>query len=236
MSNSQAKKRPKDISLFTPEEEAQLRGRFAGTWTSRISILVALLFLGFLSVWVFTSMIANAKTTVPSQGLITIHKFIKGFHLAGVSMGMTPTMVRAVHPKLTTLPGTRYEFRGQFVDSHTPYTVWFAKTNNQPRAYRIRYHRRYHTSDENEALNIFGRKLGRPLSTSCMRSQLATSAKTCVFKWLRKGVEVTLVSKLIYFINADPRTYVSITATDLQVASKLKRLRSQKQHAQVQTP
>ncbi|MGA0394069.1 MAG: hypothetical protein ACO3MW_08425 [Rhodospirillales bacterium] len=77
---------PTRHSLFTPEEEAQLRGRFAGTWTSRLSILVAVLFLGFIGVWVFTSMIAQAKTTTPSQGLVTIHKFIKGFHLAGVSM------------------------------------------------------------------------------------------------------------------------------------------------------
>jgi len=176
-------------------------------------------------------MMAQAKTTVPSQGFITIHKFVKGFHLAGISMGMTPTMVRTIHPKFTILPGNGITIRGQFVDSHTPYTVWFAKTDKQPRAYRIRYHRHYQTSNENEALNIFGRKLGRPLSTSCMRSRLASSAKTCVFKWLRKGVEVIMVSKLIYFANADPRTYVSITATDIQTASKLKRLKTQQQLA-----
>jgi hypothetical protein len=231
MSKSQAKHRPQDISLFTPEEEAQLRGRFAGTWTSRLSILVAVLFLGFIGVWVFTSMIAQAKTTTPSQGLVTIHKFIKGFHLAGVSMGMTPEMVKTIHPKFTVLPGDDLTFRGQFVDSHIPYTVWFAKSARGPHAYRIRYHQRFQSSNENETLNFFGRKLGRPLSTSCMRSQLATSAKTCVFKWLRKGVEVTLVSKLIYFINADPRTYVSITATDLLTASKLKKIKMQRQLA-----
>ena len=231
MSNSKAKQRPKDISLFTPEEEELLKGRFADTWTGRLSILVVTLFLGFLGVWVFPSMMAQAKTTVPSQGFVTIHKLIKGFNLAGISMGMTPNMIRVIHPKLTVLPGNELSFRGQFVDRYTPYAVWFAKTDKQPRAYRIRYHRRYHTSDENEALNIFGRKLGRPLSTSCMRSRLAASAKTCVFKWLRKGVEVIMVSKLIYFVNADPRTYVSITATDIQIASKLKRLKEQQKLA-----
>jgi len=165
MSNNKAKRRPKDISLFTPEEEELLKGRFADTWTGRLSILVVALFLGFLGVWVFTSMMAQAKTTVPSQWFITIHKFIKGFHLAGISMGMTPDMIRTIHPKFTVLPGNGISFRGQFVESYTPYTVWFAKTDKQPSAYRIRYHRRYQTSDENEALNIFGRKLGRPLST-----------------------------------------------------------------------
>ena len=237
------KSQKRAAALFTPEEEQLLKGRFADTWTGRLSILVVVLFLGFLGVWAFTAMIAHANTlakTTPSQGMLTIHKFIKGFHLAGVTMGMTPDMVRVLHPKMTLLPGNKNEQRGNFVDNHTPYTVWFtnitAKNSATQQAYRIRYHRHYRTSDENEALNIFGRKLGRPLSTSCMRSRLVTSAKTCVFKWLRNGVDVTLVSKVIHFVNADPRTYVAITATDTLTAAKLKRRKAQRQLARSRTP
>ena len=234
-----AKQNQEDIALFTSQEEELLRGHFAATWIARLSILVIALFLGFLGIWVFTSMMAQAKMTTPSRGMITIHKFIKGFHLAGVTMGMTPDLVRSIHPKLGVEPGKRQITRGNFVANHTPYTVWFADlsrassnhNNKRGQVYRIRYHRRYNISDENEALNIFGRKLGRPLSTSCLRGQLTASAKTCVFKWLRKGVEVTLVSKVINFINADPRVYVSITATDTLIAAKLKRRNTQQQLA-----
>jgi hypothetical protein len=37
--------------------------------------------------------------------MFTIHKFIKGFHLAGVTMCMTPDLVRSIHPKLGVEPG-----------------------------------------------------------------------------------------------------------------------------------
>ena len=228
-----------NVSLFTPEEEALLRGRFADTWTGRLSILVVAVFLGFLGVWVFTSMMAQAKTVsntpTPSQGLVHLHKFFKGFHIAGVTMGMTPNMVRTLHPKFEINLGNTQITRGSFVAEHTPYTVWFAKLAgyaSRPRqVYRIRYHRRYSTDNENKALNDFGLKLGRPLSTSCTRSRLTTSSKTCIFKWLRNGVDVTMVNKLIHVINADPRIYVSITATDTLIAAKLKRQQDQQQLA-----
>ena len=144
-------------------------------------------------------------------------------------MGMTPDMVRTLHPKLSFLAesetGALPIHRASFVANHTPYTVWFTNLTGSTaapgQAYRIRFHRHYNSSDENDALSEFGRKLGRPLSTSCMRSRLAASAKTCVFKWLRNGIDVTMVSKLIYFVNTAPRTYVSITATDTLTAAKL---------------
>jgi hypothetical protein len=100
-----AKQNQEDIALFTPQEEELLRGRFADTWTGRLSILVIALFLGCLGIWVFTSMMAQAKMTRPFLGMFTIHKFIKGFHLAGVTMCMTPDLVRSIHPKLGVEPG-----------------------------------------------------------------------------------------------------------------------------------
>ncbi len=244
MTKLATKQRQKSASLFTVEEEELLRGRFADTWTGRLSILVVALFFAFLGIWAFTSMIAQAKTPAPWQNLVHLHKFIKGFHLAGVTMGMTPDMVRTLYPKLTLLSGDDQEQRGSFVANHTPYSVWFSNIagknnstpNGTPQAYRIRTHRHYNASDENEALNVFGRKLGRPLTSSCMRSRLTTSSKTCVFKWLRNGIDVTMVSKLIRFINADPRTYVSITATDTLTAAKIHRRKTQRQLARSRTP
>ncbi len=172
-------------------------------------------------------MVAEAKRPPPWQNLVHVQKYFKGFHLAGVTMGMTPNLVRELHPQFALIPDSPLESRGQFVSAQTPYSVWFAKMGGQSMVYKIRFHKRYLSQDENEALGEFGRKLGRPLTTSCYRSQLAASAKTCVFKWLRNGIDVTLVSKLIRFSNVAPRTYVTITATDTHLAAKQRRQTAQ---------
>jgi hypothetical protein len=213
----------KNRSLFTPEEEEALGGRFAASWPGRIGIVAAALFLCFLGVWMLTSVVAQAKNPAPWHGLVHLQKFIKGFHLAGVTMGMTPDMVRTLHPGMALADDSARDTRAIFVAGHIPYMVWFANLDGGQKAYRIRFHRHYDNDTINAALNEFGHKLGRPYSTACHRSELTSSSKTCVFKWLRNGVDVILTSRLVQAPDSEPRTTVTFTATDMQTAAKLRR-------------
>ncbi|MEQ8164461.1 MAG: hypothetical protein RIC93_00080, partial [Alphaproteobacteria bacterium] len=57
---------------------------------------------------------------------------------------------------------------------------------------------------------------------TCRRSELTSSSKTCVMRWLRHGVGVTLTSRLVESPDFRARTTVSFTATDIQTEAKLR--------------
>lgn len=158
-----------------------------------------------------------------------------GFAVGGVTFGMTPAMLRDVHPaaeiKGAAQPGSVI---GTFRTGGADYTVWFHKAETSPTAYRIRYSENLPRMDTDAILIRFGRLFGQPLAVDCRQTSAVAQKGKCRFKWMiRGGVDVEVRSHDREELNGEARTILTVTATDTVAASRGVQLRESDLRAQL---
>ena len=144
------------------------------------------------------------------------------FAVGELRFGMTPSMLREVHPtaKITGAaePGSVI---GTFQADGVAYSVWFFEASESLAAYRIRYSENLPRMDTDAILIRFGRLFGQPLAVDCRQTSAVALKGKCLFKWMiRGGVDVEVRSHDRRELNGEARTILTVTATDSLALSK----------------
>jgi len=146
------------------------------------------------------------------------------FKLGGISLGMSPEVVRKRHPNLDLASLGRGETAATFNFEGAHYTVWFVTIDGHDKSYRMRYDQSFTTRTEAEILDSIGDKHGKPGTSECAKA--GDQARKCNFQWWPSGgislnvstTEVKSAAKL-------SRTDVTMIATDTYLDGKRMRLK-----------
>lgn len=144
---------------------------------------------------------------------------VASFQLAGVSPGMTPAMVRKIHPDARTraadggMAVSSLSYRGAEA------TVWHLSQADGQQAFRIRAVQTFNAAQESEILASMGQRYGRPLSDDCDISAV-TGAKDCRYAWRAQAIDLRARTRL----TADGTLELTLTAEDVQLHARRKKL------------
>lgn len=155
------------------------------------------------------------------------------FDIGGIRLGMTPSMVRRIHPEAKLIEGrsgrqvlTVSTKRGKLFawmdENDRPVEVdgKFVMEERQ-RIYRLRLDEVFSNLTEQDLMRLYGRAYGRPLEATCKRNQLGDTPR-CTYRWWGgDGIELTATLK--QKVDAKGQRYVLLTtiATNTQKIGKL---------------
>lgn len=200
------------------QEAAALRRRKEQRFfTFLISIVIALLIVGVhLTYKAMTAPLPEPRLNGMGMGYTRVE--VASFQLAGVAPGMTPAMVRKVHPAARTrvteggVTVSSLSFRGADV------TVWHLSQPDGQQAFRIRTVQTFDASREADVMASLGQRYGRPLSDDCDVSAV-TGAKDCRYSWRAQAIDL----KAHVRQTAKGALELTLTAEDVQIHAFLKK-------------
>ncbi|MBC8268181.1 MAG: hypothetical protein H8E36_05490 [Rhodospirillaceae bacterium] len=157
------------------------------------------------------------------------NKLEQTFKLGGVSLGMSPDVVRKRHPNLDLASLGRGETAATFKFDGAHYTVWFVNIGGHEKAYRMRYDQSFATRTEEDILDSIGDKHGKPGTSEC--SKAGDLARKCHFQWWPSGgIALNVSTTEVKSSLNHTRTDVTMIATDTYLDGK--RMRNQSQPEQ----
>lgn len=160
-----------------------------------------------------------------------ISMFINGrfineaFDIEGLRMGMTAAMVKKAYPKAKISMDRRGQ---QTVSVNTKAGVinaWFFEPksftridgekydNGGARIFRMRQDQAFRALSEKDVIGLYGRAYGRPLQTTCERSQVGAPPR-CTYRWWGgDGIELVATIKAKTDINGKQYFLLTTVAT-----------------------
>lgn len=146
------------------------------------------------------------------------------FNMGGVSLGMSPEMVRSKHPNLDLVKLGRGESAASFIFEGAQYVVWFVKINGHNKAYRMRYDQSFTTLREAEILESIGNEHGKPGTSEC--SKAGDMSRKCNFQWWPSGgIALNVSTTETKSPSYKTRTVVTMIATDTYLDGKRMRIK-----------
>ncbi len=193
---------------------------------------VLLCLLGFLALAGFLFYKANYGADVPWISLFFEHKAkVKRdkFKLEGVSLGMTPEMVRRLHSNLILTDRRDGEKKGTYVsEKGGAFTTLFLDEEGGRKAYRMQFVHAYKSLTESEIIGRLSKDYGIPTTSSCLR-RAVRRIRECRYSWLVSGgVSLNALIRERRDNSGAVRTELTLNAVDTNLEGKKKR-RQQKQ-------
>ena len=147
------------------------------------------------------------------------NKLQQTFKLGGVSLGMSPDLVRKHHPNLDLSSLGRGETAATFKFDGAHYIVWFINIDGHEKAYRMRYDQSFATRTEEEILDSIGDKHGKPGTSECAKA--GDLARKCHFQWWPAGgIALNVSTTETKSASKQTRTDVTMIATDTYLDGK----------------
>ena len=197
-----------------------------------MTCLVLLCLLGFLALTGFLFYKANYGTDVSWVSLFFEQKVKKDkFKLEGVSLGMTPEMVRRLHSNLILTDRGDGEKKGTYVsEKGGAFTTLFLDADGGRKAYRMQFVQAYKSLTESEIIGRLSKGYGIPATSSCLRRAVRRILE-CRYSWLVSGgVSLNALIRERRDGYGAVRTEFTLNAVDTNLEGKKKR-RQQKQRA-----
>jgi len=157
----------------------------------------------------------------------------KHFNMSGVRLGMTPIMVRNLHPSAKTTESRDGEPVLTLSTRRGMMVAWLQKNNEYilvngiqhavkpERIYRLRLDEAYADLSEQDLINHYGRIYGRPLEATCNRNQLGDTPR-CTYRWWGgDGIELIAIMKRKTDANGQKYVLLTTIATNTLKTSKL---------------
>lgn len=217
-------------------EGAQKSDNIRGVFLPLLTILMIVFTGGY---WHFFG--SPFEISMPLSGLLRAESSLvtkndrhvnEHFKLSGVQLGMTPGMVRRLHPQAKITSDRRGETVMTLSTTRGMVVAWFnehgpvAEVDGQSvgderqRIYRLRRDEAYATFTEQDLMNSYGRRYGRPIEAKCERSQLGDSPR-CTYRWWGgNGIELTAILKQKIDTNGQPYVLLTTIATNMQKSAR----------------
>ncbi|HEY9079942.1 hypothetical protein [Magnetovibrio sp.] len=198
------------------------------------SVFVLMMFGGYWHIFGSPFKFALKPGSMPMvEGVLSDRHINKHFTMNGVRLGMTPEMVRQLHPSTKNAAGRDGE---PVLTVSTPRGLMVAwlfnnneviEVNDKPfavkpaRIYRLRLDEAYADLSEQTLIDNYARVYGRPIDANCNRNQLGDTPR-CTYRWWG-GDGIELVAIMKRKIDANGQSYVLLTtiATNTLKTSKL---------------
>lgn len=145
-----------------------------------------------------------------------------GFTMGRVAFGMTPAMVRRLHPDHSAGADAYGRTVMTFAHDGGEYTVWFMDQAHRQQAFRIRFRRTVTDASEEQILATLGKRFGRPATGQC-ETQLSTAARDCFYTWRIASVDVAALVQAPPPVGPDGAVGLRVTAEDVVLASQLEK-------------
>lgn len=143
----------------------------------------------------------------------------EGFSMGKVTFGMTPAMVRRIHPNHTAGADAYGRTVMSFAHDSGNYTVWFLDQSNRQLAFRIRYRRTLVGTPEDQVLSALAARFGRPATGTC-DPQMITRARDCNYTWRVSSVDVRALIQAPPPVGPDGAVAMQLTAEDVVLAAR----------------
>jgi len=154
------------------------------------------------------------------------------FDMGGVQLGMTPDMLRQLHPSAKSASGREGDKVMTLSTKRGMMVAWFSNdaklvevdgqiyANESERIYRLRMDEAYASLTEQDLMRMYSRTYGRPLEATCERNQLGDTPR-CTYRWWGgEGIELTAILKQKVDANGQPYVLLTTIATNTLKAAK----------------